>query len=592
MALDRGPDPVAPSSAARVRVAIPWAIAAGAAAVALLLAVFAWRGPRPRETSVVASILPPLDAFDTFAPALAPEGSRLVFVARDSGGTSRLWIRELDAAVARAVAGTEGASYPFWSPDSRAVAFFAGGQLHIVNPWDGAARAVAPAPAGRGGTWSQDGTIVFAPAPESPLLRVAAAGGTPQPVTRLDAARGELAHQSPVFLPDGQRFLYRARGAAVDRILAGSIESLDSAIVTDAIQSPVAFAASGHLLFRRDGALMAQPFDSRRLALSGDARALAQDIGEDSDEFGRAFSVSNDGVLIVTQGRPQQGVLTWIDRAGRQREEVGEPAEYVTVALSSDGTRVATDRRDPDSGRTEIWVIDMARRTQQRLTPQGGDESDPIWSADGAWLAFSRRRQQLVRRALATGAEETLVGGDHRKYPTGWSSADHLLFFDNDPVTQGNVWALPLSGDRTPVMLVGGPAMEGEGVVSPDGRWLAYDSNESGRYEVYIRPVASPDPVHKISAAGGWSPKWRHDGRELFFQAEDRPAIMAAAISTAPALQSGTPVQLFGTSEVIRGYDVAADGQRFLLNLSVSADRAAAALTMILNWPGLLQTSR
>jgi len=572
------------------RVAVAWAVAAGAIAVALLLAVFAFRGPRAREATVVASVLPPLDAYDTFAPAIAPDGSRLVFVARDASGASHLWLRALDAPAARALAGTEGASYPFWSPDSRVVGFFGGGQLKTVNPWDGVVRAIAPAPAGRGGTWSPEGAIVFAPAPESPLFRVAAAGGASLAVTRLNAPRGELAHESPVFLPDGHRFLYRARGAAADRIIAGSLDSSESAIVTDAIQSAVAVAASRHLLFRRDGVLMAQPFDPRRLTLSGDARAVAQDVGDDSDEFGQAFSVSDVGVLVVTQGRPQQGVLTWIDRAGHLREALSEPAEYVTVALSPDGLRIATDRRDPDSGRTEIWLIDVARRSQVRVTPQGGDESDPIWSSDGAWLAFARRRQQLVRRALATGDEEPLAGGDHRKYPTGWSSTNHLLFFDNDPVTQGNVWALPLSGDRTPVMLVGGPAMEGEGVVSPGGRWLAYDSNESGRYEVYVRPVASPDPLYQISTAGGWSPKWRQDGRELFFQAEDRPAIMAVAVSTTPAFQAGTPVQLFETPEVIRGYDVAPDGQRLLLNLSVGADRAAAALTLILNWPGLLQS--
>jgi hypothetical protein len=422
---------------------------------------------------------------------------------------------------------------------------------------------------------------------------VPASGGQASAVTSLDAQSGELSHRSPVFLPDGQRFLYRATTGTLDRLLVAGLDSPQPKIVTDALESSVRYAPSGHLLFGREGTLMAQPFDWRRLALGGDAVTVLGELGEDDEAFGPPFSISDTGVLVLLGGVPQQGVLTWVDRSGTRQGVLGEPAEYVTVALSPDERRIATDKRDSRTGRMEIWMIDAVRGSASRFGPEDRDESDPIWSHDGAWLAFARGRRHVFRRAVATGEEEALVTGDHRKYPTSWSTdGQSLFFFANDPATQGNLWMLPLTPERVPVMLVGGAGMEGEGAISPDGRWLAYDSDESGRYEVYVCQVTAPDRVFKISDGGGWSPKWRRDGRELFYQAEDRPAIMSVTVDAAGAFQATRPMRLFETAEVVRGYDASSDGQRFILNLGTAPDRAASALTVVLDWPALLQRSR
>jgi Tol biopolymer transport system component len=577
----------------RLRTRLAWAVGAGALAAAVLLGWLLLSGPASRSRATILSILPAVDAPEALAPAVSPDGTRVAFVARDSTGASWLWLRALDAGSPRQLNGSSGAAYPFWSPDGRYIAFFSEGSLKVIDPWDQSVRVVASAPNGRGGAWNRDGVIVFAPGAQTPLSRVAASGGPATELTKLDAQGGELSHRSPVFLPDGQRFLYRATTGMQDRILVAGLGSPEPRIITDAIEESVRFASPGYLLFRRGGSLMAQAFDPRRLALSGDPLVVIGDVGEDEEEFGPAFSVSDAGVLVLASGVPQQGVLTWVDRTGARGGVLGEPAEYVTVALSPDGTRIASDKRNPRTGRMEIWLIDAARGTTSRFSAEDSDESDPIWSPDGTWLAFARSRQYIFRRAVATGQEEALVTGEHRKYPTSWSiGGDSLVFFANDPATQGNVWMLSLSGERVPVRLVGGAAMEGEGVVSPDGRWLAYDSDESGRYEVYVRQISTPDRVWQVSDAGGWSPKWRRDGRELFYQSEDRPAIMAAVVDAGASFNAMRPVRLFETAEVVRGYDVAGDGQRFLLNLGTRPDRAASALTVVIDWPALLQRSR
>jgi Tol biopolymer transport system component len=566
---------------------------AGALAAGALLTWLMVRGPVSRPRATVLSVLPPIAAPEALAPAVSPDGTRVAFVGRDVSGRAQLWLRSLDSASPRLLSGSDGAAYPFWSPDSRYLAFFSDGSLKVIDPWDQSIRVLAAAPNGRGGAWSRDGVIVFAPEPQSSLYRVSATGGQASAVTRLDTQSGELSHRSPVFLPDGQRFLYRATTGTLDRLLVAGLDSSEPRIVTDALESSVRYAPTGHLLFGREGTLMAQAFDRRRLTLDGDPVAVLSDLGEDDEASGPPFSISDTGVLVLIGGVPQQGILTWMDRTGARQGVLGEPAEYVTVALSPDGRRVASDKRDPRTGRMEIWMVDAVRGSASRFSPQDSDESDPIWSADGAWLAFARGRRHVFRRAVASGEEEALVTGDHRKYPTSWSSdGQSLFFFANDPATQGNIWMLPLVPDRVPVLLVGGAGMEGEGVISPDGRWLAYDSDESGRYEVYVCQLSSPDRVWKISDEGGWSPKWRRDGRELFYQAEDRPAIMAVTIDAGSAFHAERPVRLFETAEAVRGYDVASDGQRFVLNLGTSPDRAASALTVVLDWPALIDRSR
>ncbi len=615
---------VSPSSVRGTRLA--WAVAAIAVLGVAVLALPAVRYLReappdaPPETRV--DLVTPAGG-DPLAFALSPDGRQLVFVAAGDGA-SRLWLRSLSTTTAQPLAGTEGAQFPFWAPDSRAVAFFADSQLKRLDLGGGAPRALATALLGRGGSWNADGVVLFAPIIDSPLFRVAAAGGDAAPVTTLDR---QDSHRFPVFLPDGQHFLfYAAGGPDTGGIHLGALEGGAPTRLTAADTAGTylpagagrdggpggaeALREGGWLLWTRAGTLQAQRLDLARRALTGDPVTLADAVAYDG--IGRsAVAVSATGLVAYRAGRASRRQLTWVDRTGTVLGTLGAPDEHSLFGprVAPDGRRVAVQRTVQDN--TDLWLLDGARTS--RVTFDAGGDRIPIWSPDGRRLVFESDRtgvQDLYGKdASGAGVEARLVASAQPKVATDWSADGRfLLYFSLDPQTDGDLWAQemdPSTGaaraGRAPGTVLRTPFTELWGRFSPDGRWVAYQSNASGRPEIYVRPwtppaalgAAAPAPSAQwqVSTAGGISPSWRADGQALYYLGPDG-ALMAAPVTTrGTALEPGTPVALFPTRIVYGGgdggllapqYDVTRDG-RFLIN-TVLDDAAATPITLIQHW--------
>jgi eukaryotic-like serine/threonine-protein kinase len=583
-------------------------VARGVAGLAIVCALGVsfvhFRQKRPEVRVLHATILPPDNAAFDFTQglgllALSPDGKRIVFGARTADGKSPLWVRSLDVPTAQALAGTEGATFPFWSPDSRFIAFFADGKLKKIDASGGPAIALADAVQGRGGSWSREGVIVFSPAnTNGPILRVSSSGGVASPVS---SEIGSL----PWFLPDGQHFLFQAptRVAASGEYLihCGSLDGSKSKLVGTG--SSNALYAQGHLLFVRDGTLMAQPFDVQRLVTAGEAVPVAEQI-ETVLNSGRvgAFSVSATGLLVYRQGAGVGGeALTWFDRGGRQGAPLGDAAFFLGYfQFSPDRKSIAAGLGD--RGRTsDVWIYDVSRGLRTRLTFDPAVDRDPVWSPDGRTIVFRSNRKghyDLYRKSAdGGGAEELFYADDHDKTPTSWSADGKFLLYYGagaDAKTRADIWGLPLTPERSGAALKPFPVaqtsfVEVNGQFSPSGKWIAYQSDESGRFEIYVTPFAPSSTgaggKRQISTAGGVLPRWRQDGKEIFYAGPDN-RLMAAEVST-----NGGPVEvgqihaLFGLPNlgVNAVYDVSADGQRFLHPVAAE-QKSAEPLTLIENW--------
>ncbi len=566
---------------------------------------------------------------DPLSFALSPDGRQLVFVAAGDGA-SRLWLRSLSTTTAQPLAGTEGASFPFWAPDSRAVAFFADGQLKRLDLGGGMPRALVAAPAGRGGSWNADGVLLFAPTNVGgPLFRVAAAGGDAAPVTTLDRQAG---HRWPVFLPDGQHFLFYAQGGPdTDGIHLGALDAgaptrltaadaaatyLPSGAVRDGGPGGAeALREGGWLLWTRAGTLVAQRLDLPRRALTGDPVPLADAVASNGDIHRSAVAVSATGLVAYRAGSASRRQLTWVDRTGTVLGTLGAPDEHTLLnpRVAPDGRRVAVQRAV--QGNPDLWLLDSARTS--RLTFDAGADRLPIWSPDGRRLVFDSDRTGVRdlygKDASGAGVEARLVASAQTKIATDWSADGRfLLYVSIDPQTGwGDLWAQemdPSTGaaraGRAPGTVLRTPFTELWGRFSPDGRWVAYQSNESGRTEVYVRPwtppaaagAAAPAPSAQwqVSTAGGIHPSWRADGQALYYLGPDGTMMAAPVTTRGTALEPGTPVALFPTrivgggaagNQLVPQYDVTRDG-RFLIN-TVLDDAAATPITLIQNWrPG------
>ncbi len=557
--------------------------------------------PAPPETRVDL-VTPATDNPTDFA--LSPDGRQIVFVAAGDGA-SRLWRRSLATTTAQPLAGTDGALYPFWSPDGRSIGFFADGQLKRIELNGGAPQTVAPASGARGGTWNADGVILFAPNAAGPLLRVPASGGPPVAVTTL---AGQSSHRRPSFLPDGRHFLFYAQGTAdTTGIYLGTLDAPDTHRLTVADAAGVYRAspsvpADGWLLWVRAGTLVAQRLDLTRAALTGDPVTLADPVATDAAVNGAAVSVSASGLVAYRTGAGSRRQLTWVDRSGQALGPLGAPDEHDLryPSVSADGQRVVVARTV--QGNMDLWLLDGARTS--RFTFDAAVDRFPLWSPDGRRIAFDSNRagtRDLYAKA-ASGAdvEEVLMASPQTKIPTDWSADGRfLLYFSIDPQTNRDLWVLPLEGDRTPRVFLKTPFDERNGTFSPDGRWVAYESNESGRSEIYVRPFTGPAASGasgsqvggqwQVSTAGGIFPRWRRDGGELYYLAPDG-AMMAAPVTVAGVtLAPGAPVALFptrvygGGMDIAQGrqYDVTRDG-RFLINTVL--DEAAAPITLLMNW--------
>ncbi len=571
------------------------------ALLALLIFVIAPFRESPAESRAVRSfILPPenssFDFTDTNAGSLSisPDGRRLTFVAPTAEGKDILWVRSLDALSAQALTGTEGASFPFWSPDSRFIGFFAGGKLKKIEAAGGPALTLCDAPEARGGAWNRDGVIVFAPDVAGALQQISASGGPPSAVTQLDQARAGTTHRWPYFLPDDQHFLYLSRGATASETQTGSIYvtslgSKESKLLLR-VSSNVAYA-QGYLIFLRAGTLMAQAFDAKRLEMAGDAFPIALGVQSEPSMARAVFAVSENGVLAYQTGSVRNGSqLAWFDRNYKQLSVLGDVADYGSPQLSPDGKRLAVSIVDPQNGNQDIWLYDVARGLRTRFTVDPGDERSPAWSPDGSRIVFSSNRKGhfdlYQKSAGGVGNDEPLLESDLEKHPLSWSPDGRFLLYNTvDPKSKADLWVLPLGGDRKPFPFLQTEFNEFNGQFSPDGRWIAYVSDESGGNEIYVAPFPGPGPKQQISTSGGRQPKWQGDGKEIFYLAPGKKLMAAEVNGQGASLVIGAARPLFEVHPYESGYayDVTTDGQRFLINTIVE-QKASAPITLVLNW--------
>ncbi|MDA2930745.1 protein kinase [Acidobacteria bacterium AH-259-O06] len=528
-------------------------------------------------------------------PVISPDGKHLVFETRSADSPNLLWVRSLDSLTARSLPGTEGALYPFWSPDSRFIGFFSRGKLKKVPLSGGPPQTLCDAPAGRGGSWNRDGTIVFNPHWADPLQYVSAAGGEAKPLTELDESRGETAHRWPGFLPDGRHFFYLALSSQPENrgIYLASLDSKETKRLLSATLN-AAYAEPGYLLFMRESTLMAQPFDKQGLELTGEAFPLAQNVDRTEHTYTTAasFSVSENGVLTYRSGSSlSRNQLVWFDREGKRLGPVGEPADYSNHALSPDGKRVAVGLRDPETQTRDIWLFDLARATSSRLTFDPADDLNPVWSPDGTRIAFTSDRKGprdiYQKMASGTGQDELVLESGEQKSLTDWSADGRFLLYNApNPQTRGDVWMLPLSEEGKPTPFLQQSFDQREAQFSPDGRWVTYYSNESGTRQVYVQPFPATGGKWQISTQGGVEPRWRRDGKELFYIAGSN--LMAVEVNTrGSSLEAGIPKVLFEASFAGLGtrnsYVVSADGRRFLIITPVE-QAASSPITVVLNW--------
>jgi eukaryotic-like serine/threonine-protein kinase len=579
-------------------------LAAAAAALAAVVATaFVMRGRQPvsdRRPLLFHVTLPPGAHLNEGAGGgnmISPDGRAIVFAGM-SGGIRRLWIRALESLAVRELPGTTGADFPFWSADGRSIGFFADGKLKRIDLSGGPPVALADSAVPRGGAWGPDGTILFASSVGA-MRRVPAGGGTAAPLTTLDAANGENAHRWPQLLPGGKQFIYWVRSSKPNRtgIYISSIDRADEKTLLVPNANAGAYAPShdgsgGFLLWARDDHVVAQPLDPRHAQLSGEARPIAgtEGIGVSSVIQRASFSVSNEGTILFSsvEDRYQLGLFR---RSGEVANLIGSPDRYAAVRLSPEGKRAALSIYDASAYR-DIWTMDLGRALPIRLTNDGGFV--PVWSPDGRQIAFHDASQTKFFTMAADGSERKLVlESQGQIYLNDWSPDSQSLLYTNiSPETVSDLWRLPLTGDRKSVPLLATPASESHGQYSPDGRWIAFTSDDSGQLEVYVGNAAARERM-RVSSRGGGFARWRADGKELFYRSLDG-RLMAVSVSfDGGAPQFGTPMALMEIVEPLGTfaypYDVSPDGERILTMKPASPERNAAPLTALINWYAALK---
>ena len=591
----------------RERLVWIFAVAALIAAVASMALL---RDPAPVQPLIQSTLLPP-EGWD-FAPAspfaVSPDGSRIAFVAfarpgneNVAAGTNSIWIRELASAESRQLASSDGGAYPFWSPDGRWLGFFANGKLNKIEARGGPVVPLCDATNGRGGTWSDNGTIIFQRSWSEGLMKVTAGGGTFEPVTTLDSERLDVAHRWPTFLPDGRHFLFYVVSTTnpitseLSGIYLGSLDSSESRLLLKSESR--ALYARGHLLYRAGSTLMARPFDASGQEFTGDPVPLATDIPGGSISWGGAqFGVSDAGVLIHMRGvGAARTLLTWRDRDGEVLDTIGDPAGYWEPCLSHDGTRIATSVGQ-DVG--DIWIYDLERDLRTRFTFDPADDRTPLWSPDDSRLAFTSTRKAAgeiyVRPTSGQGDAQLLLTADTQAELTDWSSDGRLVFFDRlIPSDHGwDVWTLDMQTYEAMPLLTG-KFEQMDASLSPDGKWLAFASDESGKMEIYVQSFPEKTGRWMVSSDTGprnaERPRWRDDGRELFYLRGG--SVMAVPVTADESFSFGTPKSLFSVNVTAStaDYSIAEDGQRILTNELPPADPSKLGARLIQNWTAVLE---
>jgi Tol biopolymer transport system component len=597
--------------------ALPWVLlgVTGIALAAVSWVHFRERPPVPVEPVRLEIALPEKAAL---APpfALSPDGRKLAFLMAGTDGVLRLWVRALDSPEARPLQGSEtpGGSPFFWSPDSRYIAFDAGGKLKKIDISGGPAETLCDVSGSVvGGSWNRDGVIIFGSL-SGVIMRVSAGSGTASAVTNLDSSRSELMHVLPSFLPDGRHFIYLRDSSKPENrgIYIGSLDAMpeeqDSKLLLPSAYGPVYVQSSdpglGRLLFVRDGRLMTQEFDVRHLQLVGEPVTVAENVGS-YVHFG-FFSASNNGNLVYRAGSGGRlSQLAWFDRQGKILGAVGEQGLYFAPALSPDGRRAVVGQIDPQTGRRSLWMVDFSRGTTTRFTFGNSDSRYAIWSSDGSSIIFNANpggTYDLYQKpANGSEDEKLLLKSNENKIPDNVSRDGHFLLYSSiDPKGRSQPWVLPLTGDQKPFLFHQTEFRERAGQFSPDGHWITYSSDESGRFEIYVRkfspdlaPAASNTSAKwQVSYGGGVEPRWGTDGKELYYVTLDWK-VMVVDVSTNPVFQAGTPKLLFQAapqpSSIDSDYTV--DGKRFLFS-SPTEQTTQAPFMVVLNWPSLLKKWR
>ena len=574
---------------------------AAAALVLGLAALFAagYFGRTPvAPRSVRFEIATPPDLVSDDMPRISPDGKYLALNASDSSGKSQIWLRSLNALSAQPLAGTEGAGRPFWSPDSRFLAFFAGDTLKKVSISGGPPRKICDFRLGADGSWSPEGVILF-DASQSPIQRVSAEGGTPVAAVKADASRNERQVGWPEFLPDGRHFLYYAfagnRGENTYRI--GSLDSNETRPLMPA-GSLVAYAPPGYLLFVREKTLVAQRFDPKALKTIGEPAPLADQIvtsvsgGVKMSFAYTRFSVSREGTLAYRTGEVAGSRLVWRDRSGKEIEAIPDSVDVSNPALSPRGDRLAFSG-ELGFNAASIWIRDLARGVNSRLTSGTPGESCPVWSPDGSRVVYHIIGRQDFYEKSAAGDEEPRLllkaaEGADITFAGDWSrDGRYIVYSQRSAETDQDIWILPTFGDRKPIPFLRTSFKEFKPVFSPDGHYVAYESNESGRSEIYVRTFPGQEGKWRVSSEGGGTPQWRADGKELFYLGPGEEKLMAVEISIREGFLSGTPKPLFAArvsdGKTRNKYVPSADGQRFLLETAMP--EPTKPTTIVLNWP-------
>jgi serine/threonine protein kinase len=585
-------EPIRRSSPARTH--LWWFVAC------LLSAIGAWAGTTWRESRASIATPPEMRVEITTPPtndlvslALSPDGQKLVFVA-SSDNRPKLWLRSLSTGSTEALSGTDGATFPFWSPDSRSIGFFANGNLNRIDVDGGSLRPLAFAPVGAGGTWSRTGDILFTRVPDASLSRVSAGGGASEPLLQSQTSGLQApGHRFPQFLPDGRHFLYYVAETAVRGVYVGSLDHPERQRLFDA-DAAALFVPPNRVLFIRGGKLNAQRFDPLKLQLEGSAAAIAQGVSVDA--FGvAALSASATGTIVFRQGSAnRQRQFVWFDRSGAQvgaaaPADAGSP---LNPALSPDGKVVALNRST--DGNVDIWLLDLGRRVLSRFTSDPRPEINPVWSPDGTRIAYAKANGaagfNLYQKTTATGEEAALLESSQNMLPEDWSRDGRFLsYITSDSAGRWDLGVLPVGDTSKPIQVTKTPYNEMGSQFSPDGHWIAFESDESGRNEIYVQPFPGSGAKTIVSTGGGLQPRWRRDGQELFYVAPDGK-LMAVAMHVTPGgttLEPSSPIPLFVTriSSTRTGgsrheYVVAGDGQRFLMNTFVEQN---APITLVLN---------
>ncbi|MBI2428498.1 MAG: serine/threonine-protein kinase [Ignavibacteriales bacterium] len=521
---------------------------------------------------------------------ISPDGRKIAFIAVDSTGMPRLYVRSLNSLIGLPLPGTENAFYPFWSPKSDFIAFFVDGKLKKIDASGGPPLSICDVREARGGSWGENDIIVFTPGANDPIFQVPAAGGTPVQVTKLDSVLNEVTHRFPWFLPDGKHFLYFARissGSDEDRVCVGSLDGTPGKKLINTHSN--AIYANGYLLFVREQTLVAQPFDADDLSVNGNAVPIAEQLRFSLNWNRGSFSASESGVLIYEGGLgPATNQLAMFDRTGKNVVVMKGTQSVFEASFSPDMTKIAFSSVDPQRRNEDIWVYDLARSISTRLTFDQKDDTDPIWSPDGKRIVFSSNRSNretvLLKNADGTGSETELLTYEKGLYPTGWSRDGAMIACTTYPTR--DIVVFPADGKQPPVIFLNSDFVEDEARFSPDGKFLAYCSNESGQREIYVRPFPGPGGKWQVSTSGSlFRAFWRRDGKEIYYQSRDGKIMAAEVNASGGTFSVGNVRPLFEAAMIgISAFlDVSPDGQEFLMVYNLIESKSDH-LTMVLNW--------